>query len=176
MDTVEDLPALISSDAIQSHALNLFVQEYQSCDQGKQLELLRQLSHKLDLEIMNFSSDRKNYDDTSWNSRSATQNEKMDIFADPKSLTVEKMEEWLHLEGSNINAQNQADQTLLHLGAIYGNVPVCKYLISKGANVNIKDVFKETCYHDACRHGNSEIVALLLEAGADTSIKASYYL
>lgn len=79
MDTAKDLPTLTSSDDVQCSTLDLFVQEYQSCDRVKQLNLLRQLSQNLDLEIMNVSSYHECHDELkSWDGRYATHEEKMD--------------------------------------------------------------------------------------------------
>jgi len=100
----------------------------------------------------------------------------MDIFEYPNYFNISKIYDWLKLEDSSVNIQNNNKQTLLHLNAIKGHALICEFLISNGANIHLKDSFEETCYHDADRNGHEPVKELLLRAGADHSLKSSYYL
>ncbi|KAM4722950.1 CARD- and ANK-domain containing inflammasome adapter protein-like [Rhinophrynus dorsalis] len=71
------------------------------------------------------------------------------------------------LRGSDINAVNSSGETLLHIAAAYGHVPVIEYLINKGAKIDAKDKKNRTPLHRAAENGHSEAVRVLLQAGAN---------
>ncbi|XP_072277282.1 CARD- and ANK-domain containing inflammasome adapter protein-like [Pyxicephalus adspersus] len=71
------------------------------------------------------------------------------------------------LKNSDINAVNSSGETLLHVAASNGHVPVIEYLISKGAKVDAKDKKRRTPLHRAAGNGHEEAVKVLLRAGAN---------
>ncbi|KAM4641374.1 CARD- and ANK-domain containing inflammasome adapter protein-like [Discoglossus pictus] len=71
------------------------------------------------------------------------------------------------LKGSDINAVNSSGETLLHVAAANGHVPVIEFLIGKGAKVDAKDKKRKTPLHRAAEKGHAEAVRVLLQAGAN---------
>uniref|UniRef100_A0A8C5WKU1 Ankyrin 1 n=1 Tax=Leptobrachium leishanense TaxID=445787 RepID=A0A8C5WKU1_9ANUR len=71
------------------------------------------------------------------------------------------------LKGSDVNAVNSSGETLLHVAAANGHVPVIEFLITKGAKIDAKDVKKRTPLHRAAENGHLEAVRVLLKAGAN---------
>ncbi|XP_053549194.1 CARD- and ANK-domain containing inflammasome adapter protein-like [Bombina bombina] len=71
------------------------------------------------------------------------------------------------LKSTNINAVNQNGDTLLHVAAANGQVPVIEFLISKGAKVDANDKNQRTPLHRAAQNGHAEAVRVLLRAGAN---------
>ncbi|XP_063795336.1 CARD- and ANK-domain containing inflammasome adapter protein-like [Pseudophryne corroboree] len=71
------------------------------------------------------------------------------------------------LKGSDVNAVNSSGETLLHVAASNGHVPVIEYLLAKGAKVDAKDRKQETALHRAAENGHTEAVRVLLRAGAN---------
>ncbi|CAH2311159.1 ankyrin-3-like [Pelobates cultripes] len=71
------------------------------------------------------------------------------------------------LKGSNVNAVNSSNETLLHVAAANGHIPVIEFLISKGAKVEARDNNNRTPLHRAAENGHVEAVKVLLKAGAN---------
>ncbi|XP_066453854.1 CARD- and ANK-domain containing inflammasome adapter protein-like [Eleutherodactylus coqui] len=71
------------------------------------------------------------------------------------------------LKGSDVNAVNSSGETLLHVAASNGHVPVIEFLLSKGAKVDAKDKKRMTPLHRAAENGHVEAVSVLLQAGAN---------
>ncbi|XP_018413383.1 PREDICTED: ankyrin-3-like [Nanorana parkeri] len=71
------------------------------------------------------------------------------------------------LKNSDVNAVNSSGETLLHVAASNGHVPVIRFLISKGAKVDAKDRKRRTPLHRAAENGHEEAVKVLLQAGAN---------
>lgn len=71
------------------------------------------------------------------------------------------------LKNCDVNAVNSSGETLLHVAASNGHVPVIEYLISKGAKVDAKDGKRRTPLHRAAEKGHEEAVKVLLRAGAN---------
>ncbi|XP_056388932.1 CARD- and ANK-domain containing inflammasome adapter protein-like [Hyla sarda] len=71
------------------------------------------------------------------------------------------------LKGSDVNAVNSAGETLLHVAASHGHVPIVEFLLSKGAKVDMKDKKGRTPLHRAAENGHLEAVRVLLRAGAN---------
>ncbi|MEE6495014.1 hypothetical protein FKM82_001929 [Ascaphus truei] len=71
------------------------------------------------------------------------------------------------LNGSNINAVNSSGESLLHIAAANGHVPVIKYLIRKGVKLDAQDKQRRTALHRAAENGHSDAVMILLQAGAN---------
>ncbi|XP_044158313.1 CARD- and ANK-domain containing inflammasome adapter protein-like [Bufo gargarizans] len=71
------------------------------------------------------------------------------------------------LKGSNVNAVNSSGETLLHVAASNGHVPVIEFLLSKGAKVDAKDKKRRTPLHRAAENGHIEAARVLLQAGAN---------
>ncbi|XP_053326316.1 CARD- and ANK-domain containing inflammasome adapter protein-like [Spea bombifrons] len=87
------------------------------------------------------------------------------VFDAVKSGDLSLLEEML--KGSDINAVNSLGETLLHVAAANGHVPVIEFLIARGAKVDARDRKKRTPLHKASENGHSEAVAVLLRAGAN---------
>ncbi|XP_029474614.1 ankyrin-3-like [Rhinatrema bivittatum] len=71
------------------------------------------------------------------------------------------------LKDNDINAVNSSNETLLHVAAANGQVPVIDYLIGKGAKLEMKDKNGRTPLHRASEKGHAEAVRVLLNAGAN---------
>ncbi|XP_075040086.1 CARD- and ANK-domain containing inflammasome adapter protein-like [Mixophyes fleayi] len=71
------------------------------------------------------------------------------------------------LKGSDVNAVNSSGETLLHVAASNGHVPVIEYLIARGAKIDAKDGKRRTPLHRAAENGHMEAVRALLQAGAN---------
>ncbi|XP_075177270.1 CARD- and ANK-domain containing inflammasome adapter protein-like [Anomaloglossus baeobatrachus] len=71
------------------------------------------------------------------------------------------------LKGSDVNAVNSSGETLLHVAASNGHVPVIEFLLSKGAKVDAKDKKRRTPLHRAAENGHLEAAKVLLRAGAN---------
>ncbi|GFQ74066.1 ankyrin-3 [Trichonephila clavata] len=57
--------------------------------------------------------------------------------------------------------------TILHLGALNGNLEIVKYCFEKGCNVDVRDSFGLTALHMAVRGNYQEVVSFLIDNGAD---------
>lgn len=75
----------------------------------------------------------------------------------------------------NANAQNQAQETPLHLAAVYRETDVaariCDRLIANGAELNVKQVGGQTPLHHAVARGSKQVTETLILAGADPFLK-----
>ena len=80
--------------------------------------------------------------------------------------------------GANVNAQDKAGITPLHLASYYGRLDIVRALLSQGARVNTKGELGQTALHlvlDGNRSGRDAVavVRLLLENGADVNAQDS---
>jgi len=75
--------------------------------------------------------------------------------------------------GSNVNAKNNAGETILHSACVMDNPEVVKLLISSGANPMEPNFEGEPCVYTAVRAGNIQIVKLLLDFGIDAHMTAN---
>ncbi|XP_069594215.1 CARD- and ANK-domain containing inflammasome adapter protein-like [Ranitomeya imitator] len=71
------------------------------------------------------------------------------------------------LKNSDVNVVNSSGETLLHVAASNGHVPVIEFLLSKGAKVDAKDKKRRTPLHRAAENGHVEAARVLLRAGAN---------
>ncbi|XP_069835505.1 CARD- and ANK-domain containing inflammasome adapter protein-like [Dendropsophus ebraccatus] len=71
------------------------------------------------------------------------------------------------LKSSDVNAVNSSGDTLLHVAASHGHVPVIEFLLLKGAKVDAKDKKQRTPLHRAAENGHVEAARVLLQAGAN---------
>jgi len=68
----------------------------------------------------------------------------------------------------DVNAQNRAGITALHIACSKGNINMVKeLLVVENLEINKKDIHKNTPLHAACVHGSQSIVKALIDAGAD---------
>ncbi|MDR1499338.1 MAG: ankyrin repeat domain-containing protein [Rickettsiales bacterium] len=73
--------------------------------------------------------------------------------------------------GSNVNEQNIAGVSALHIGAKNDSIDAIKILISYKANIDIRDAELWTPLMRACLGKNSEAAELLVENGANVWLK-----
>ncbi|XP_069498178.1 CARD- and ANK-domain containing inflammasome adapter protein-like [Ambystoma mexicanum] len=71
------------------------------------------------------------------------------------------------LRGYDVNAINAFGETLLHVAAANGRVPVIELLIKMGAKIDLKDQNGRTALHRAAENGHADAVRVLLRAGAN---------
>ena len=60
-------------------------------------------------------------------------------------------------EGFYINAKNPNGDTLLMIASRYGNIDICKYLISKGAHLKMKNKLGEDIFLIAKKYKHQEL-------------------
>jgi len=83
-----------------------------------------------------------------------------------------EIDEFVAEFGNNVRATDETYGTLLHRAAIFGYLPVVKYLVSRGADVNAKCEHGQTPLHAAThRSGQIEIVRFLVSQGANVRAK-----
>lgn len=70
------------------------------------------------------------------------------------------------LEDIDINSVNSSNQTLLHIAAERGYLPIIELLIHKGARLDLQDLKGHTALHRAASRGHTRIVKALIKAGA----------
>lgn len=70
------------------------------------------------------------------------------------------------LEDTDINTVNSSHETLLHVAAENGHLPIVELLIRKGARLDLQDNKGHTALHGAASRGHTEIVRALIQAGA----------
>ena len=75
--------------------------------------------------------------------------------------------------GADVNARNQAWQTLLHAAATDGDMPAIELLLSHGADTAAVDHDGFTPLHRAVREGHLDAAARLIAAGADAATPAA---
>ena len=71
----------------------------------------------------------------------------------------------------DVNISDEMDNTPLHIAAIYNNVDVAEYLISKGAGIDLKNNHGKTPLHLAIQVDEIKISSFLLTHGAKVDIK-----
>ncbi|WP_265034646.1 MULTISPECIES: ankyrin repeat domain-containing protein [unclassified Wolbachia] len=69
-------------------------------------------------------------------------------------------------DGVNINAQNNNNQTPLHMASLKGMASIVKLLLERGAKINIQDNQGETALHYASYYSHYATVEILLKKGA----------
>ena len=74
--------------------------------------------------------------------------------------------ELMLVDGVDIDAQNEAGQTLLHWAAQQGRLDAVELLLRHGAALDIEDNSGQTPLQVATERGQAEIVALLRQHGA----------
>ncbi|KIJ04466.1 hypothetical protein PAXINDRAFT_94682, partial [Paxillus involutus ATCC 200175] len=72
-----------------------------------------------------------------------------------------------HLEGADLNMQDQSLGTPLHSACLGGHISIVELLVQKGVDVNVQGSNSCTPIHLACLGGHISIVKLLLRMGAD---------
>ena len=70
--------------------------------------------------------------------------------------------------GTDVNAKDEDENTLLHIAAVRGHKEIAELLIAKGADVNAKDEDGWTPLHYA---ETKEVAELLINEGADVNAK-----
>lgn len=75
-----------------------------------------------------------------------------------------------HEHGADIHCKNEAEQSLLHVAAEYGQVECVRYLCSSGLDINGLDHGKWTPLHLAAMNGQLECVKALIQYGADDEL------
>jgi ankyrin repeat protein len=76
----------------------------------------------------------------------------------------------LILLGANLDWQNEAGKTALHMCAIYNHPEITRMLLDAGADVNIQGNDGSTALHWCAINNRPEILGLLIDAGADKTI------
>ena len=79
--------------------------------------------------------------------------------------SVKSLRQALTLLKINIDAQNQAGQTALHITATDGNLKSTKYLCQREASLDLEDMYDRTPLHYAVKNGHPAIVIALLSKG-----------
>lgn len=72
--------------------------------------------------------------------------------------------------GTDLNTQDESNETALIFASIYGEEEIAKILIENGAQLNIQNFKGETALYWAATNGYEEIVKLLVKKGADVNI------
>lgn len=71
----------------------------------------------------------------------------------------------------DINIQDEAGQTALHIACKEGQIALVKDLLGKKSNPNIQDNNGQMPLHIACKYQQTKIVEMLMKAQADCSTK-----
>ena len=71
----------------------------------------------------------------------------------------------VHRARADVNSQDSAHMTALHLACVSGNAAISKTLLEQGANIRAKSTELMTPLHTAVYNGNSEVAALILRVG-----------
>jgi len=69
-----------------------------------------------------------------------------------------------------IMAQDENNQTPLHMAAAQGHGEIAEFLISRGADLNAQNTYGYTAVHFAIMRGHMETAILLIQKGADVNI------
>jgi len=72
-------------------------------------------------------------------------------------------------EENDVNAQDEAGDTILAWAALRGRGGVTKYLLEHDANPNIANKTGLTPLHKACLFGDKGVIQILLDYGADVN-------
>lgn len=95
----------------------------------------------------------------------------------PLHISISKkyplLTEWLIINGADVNATNETNQTPLHYAIIDNNIDLVREMVYRGANVNAAVVTGETPLHHAAME-TGEMVNFLLDRGVDINAKSSY--
>ncbi|WP_353280887.1 ankyrin repeat domain-containing protein [Wolbachia endosymbiont (group B) of Tholera decimalis] len=84
-----------------------------------------------------------------------------------KSGNIDDVENLLNREEKvQVNAENEFEETPLHLSAQNGHKDVVEFLLSKGAKIDAKNEFEETPLHLAAQNGHKGVVEFLFSKGA----------
>ena len=73
----------------------------------------------------------------------------------------------------NINQQNLAGQTLLHLAVRLGTPEVVNELIDAGADIDAQDAAGIAPLHLAAQRGDFDIINELIDAGANVNVRTN---
>ncbi|XP_054494779.2 CARD- and ANK-domain containing inflammasome adapter protein-like [Agelaius phoeniceus] len=90
----------------------------------------------------------------------------VDIFAAVAKGSLPELEKTL--KENDLNMLNASSETLLHVAAAHGHLPVMAHLLSKGARTGVQDRKGRTALHRAAEKGHGGAVKLLLRGGAPT--------
>ncbi|XP_006635081.2 CARD- and ANK-domain containing inflammasome adapter protein [Lepisosteus oculatus] len=71
------------------------------------------------------------------------------------------------LSDCDINAVNSLNESLLHIAALNGQVPIIEFLLRKGVKMDLRDRKGRTALHRAAENGHSMAVKSLVQAGAN---------
>lgn len=77
-------------------------------------------------------------------------------------------------KGANLTATNKANQSLLHITARKGQLPLVKSLLAKRVDVNAKDKFGYTPLHYAAKEGHLAVAEALIAKGARANIENTF--
>ncbi|MFP3030993.1 MAG: ankyrin repeat domain-containing protein [Wolbachia sp.] len=92
-----------------------------------------------------------------------------------KSGNIDDVENLLNREEKvQVNAENEFEETPLHLAAQNGHKDVVEFLFSKGAKVDVKNKFEETPLHFAAQNGHKDVVEFLFSKGAKVDVKNEF--
>jgi hypothetical protein len=80
----------------------------------------------------------------------------------------------LTLKGINVEAGDKTGYTPLIAASLYGQIKICKILLSSGASMSAKMSDGFTALHAACQSGNLAVVALLVNKGAPLEAQSSF--
>eukprot|EP00288_Rhodomonas_lens_P003238 CAMPEP_0177720908 /NCGR_PEP_ID=MMETSP0484_2-20121128/16864_1 /TAXON_ID=354590 /ORGANISM="Rhodomonas lens, Strain RHODO" /LENGTH=484 /DNA_ID=CAMNT_0019233177 /DNA_START=20 /DNA_END=1474 /DNA_ORIENTATION=+ len=75
--------------------------------------------------------------------------------------------------GADVNGQDAAGRTALHMAAAYGVGPIASLLIDKGADPDVQDKMGLTPMHMAAGYVRPTTVKLLIENGADPELRTA---
>jgi ankyrin repeat protein len=76
--------------------------------------------------------------------------------------------------GADVEARNDASETVLHQAVRGDNRVVVQLLVDKGADVNAQDIAKRTVLHHAAWSADEKIIELLVGLGADVRAEDRY--
>ena len=75
----------------------------------------------------------------------------------------------------DVNSHDAQGETLLHVAAKQGNIPLIQHLLGRGADVNLANAKKVSPLQAAIMAGNERIMQHLLECGADVNKSYEVY-
>jgi cytohesin len=80
----------------------------------------------------------------------------------------------LIVNGTEVNARNERDQTPLCQAVFHGRKDVVELLIARGADINVKDKDRQTPLSSALETRHEDIALLLIKADANIHAKGEY--